>query len=583
MFRPSNRLAWLALGIFAVTVSAMAVMSARESMACPFCSSINLTFAEQLESNDVVVIAKLLEIPPPPSDPDQELPKAKFEVVSVLKGEKIVAAEMNFRALLVGRHEVGEEFLVMGVDPPNVAWSTPMKASERVVNYISKLGSLPAQGEKRLIFFQDYFEDEESVLAFDAYDEFARAPYEDLIAMKEQMNREQLIAWIKSKDTSINRRRLYFTMLGVCGTEKDAEMLEGFIKSGDRKQQAGLDALIACFLNLRGEEGVGLIEETFLKNREVEYVDTLAAVSALRFHGTEMKLIPKSRIVAAVRQLLDRPKMADMIIPDLARWEDWSVMEKLVQMFKDADEESNWIRVPVITYLRTCPRPEAKKYIEELAKIDPEAVKRADYFLDFDMDTDDGADDDDGEDDGAADLKKEDGKDSSSDPENEGPVEATYTSLASPSVDSPSLDSPSDFDELDSSELDSSELDSSELDSNSLETRKFVALKVPAELNGGLIDSENTVTGVTEDDSELVELNPGATEFVSSKSIPSMSDPIVDQVVQVLPMPAPAPIAATSGPKGLTAMVVFVPMLACVLIFLLLWSVISGWFQRLIV
>ncbi len=170
-------------------------------------------------------------------------------------------------------------------------------------------------------------------------------------------------------------------MLGVCGTESDIELLEELIKSGDRKKQAGLDALIACYLTLKGETGVDLIESTFLTDPEVDYVDTLAAVSALRFHGTEVDIISKERIVTAVRHLLDKPKMADMIIPDLARWEDWTVMERLVEMFKNADDETNWLRVPVITYLRACPKPEAKAYIEELAKLDPDAVRRADFFI----------------------------------------------------------------------------------------------------------------------------------------------------------------------------------------------------------
>ena len=78
--------------------------------------------------------------------------------------------------------------------------------------------------------------------------------------------------------------------------------------------------------------------------------------------------------------MLDRPKLADLVIPDLGRWKDWSVMDRLVELFKKADEESIWVRVPVISYLRACPLPKAKLYIEELAKIDPDAVKRASLF-----------------------------------------------------------------------------------------------------------------------------------------------------------------------------------------------------------
>ena len=58
-------------------------------------------------------------------------------------------------------------------------------------------------------------------------------------------------------------------------------------------------------------------------------------------------------------------------------------MGDLVQLFKDADDKSSWVRVPVINYLRACPKAEAKEYIKELEKIDPAAVKRANTFFPF--------------------------------------------------------------------------------------------------------------------------------------------------------------------------------------------------------
>jgi hypothetical protein len=79
--------------------------------------------------------------------------------------------------------------------------------------------------------------------------------------------------------------------------------------------------------------------------------------------------------------MLDRPQLADLVIPDLARWEDWSVSDRLVELFKKSNEESSWVRVPVINYLRACPLPDAKQKIEELAKIDPESIKRANSFF----------------------------------------------------------------------------------------------------------------------------------------------------------------------------------------------------------
>jgi hypothetical protein len=79
--------------------------------------------------------------------------------------------------------------------------------------------------------------------------------------------------------------------------------------------------------------------------------------------------------------MLDRPQLADLVMQDLTRLGDWEVIDKMVQLFKTANEKNSWVRVPVISYLLACPKPQAKKYIEELEKIDPEAVKRAKALL----------------------------------------------------------------------------------------------------------------------------------------------------------------------------------------------------------
>ena len=506
--------------------------------ACPFCSAINLTFAEQIKTNDVVVIAKLVEIPEPVDDPDAELPKSIFEITDVIKGDDVVRTGMQIRSLLVGRYPAGNEFLIMGVDPPNVSWSTPMKASQRVVEYLQKIQTLQKSGPERLEFFQQFFEDEESVLAFDAYDEFAAAPYEDVVALKDKMDRPQLVKWIKDKKTSTNRRRLYLTMLGVCGTDSDIEMLEEFIKSGDRKKQAGLDALIAAYLKLKGEEGLDLIVDNFLKPKEgVEYVDTLAAVTALRILGTDIKAIPKERIVAAMRTLLDRPEIADMVIPDLARWEDWTVMEKLVQMFKDADEDTSWVRVPIASYLRACPVPAAKTHIAALQKIDPQSIQRADFFLGLNDDEDD--DDDWG--DGFVVETDEDKPASDESPEEKKvPVQQVEPATG-----------------------------------GDQKGEKHLTKRMPIEPDT-LTETEFVSAPAAQLSSATAEVadQEAATGKMASDTAPRL-DPLAQNESAL-------PVAAVEIRPAPMWQIVTIPMAFSLGIFVLLWSVISGWFDRLI-
>jgi len=71
------------------------------------------------------------------------------------------------------------------------------------------------------------------------------------------------------------------------------------------------------------------------------------------------------------------------VIADLARWKDWTVTDRLVEMFKNADAKTQWVRVPIIHYLRVNPNPIAKVKIEELKAVDPQSVRRALAFFEL--------------------------------------------------------------------------------------------------------------------------------------------------------------------------------------------------------
>ena len=468
-----------------------------------------MTFTDQLSGQDVVVSAKLLKVPELPETPGEDLPKATFEITKVLKGKEFVDVGMTFKALLVGRYKPGKEFLVMGVDPPSIVWTTPIKASERLIQYLEDIQTLPESGADRLVFFQDYFEDEVSSIAFDAYDEFAKAPYSDLVELKDRMHREKLMAWVKDPELAINRRRLYLTMLGVCGTAEEGDEMEKMIDKGGSSNLRGLDALVASYLCLKGEDGVDLVEQKFLRNEKSEFTDTMAAVSALRFHATEVEVIDKKKIITAVRALLDRPKMADLIIPDLARWEDWSVMDKLVTMFKESDDDKRWLRVPIISYLIACPLPAAKVHLAELKELDPAAVARANLFGQ-------GFDDDD------------------------------------------------EDDEIEEAE-DEADAESAEdvSSSDGVTSVPVVAYKVP-------IKSQDNADNAAADKAD----NEVASE-VSMKVNPS--DVAQASASDVMGQP---PVAAMV--PYLVLKIIFIPLIVSIALFALLWSVVSGSFQRLI-
>ena len=420
--------------LLAMTI-VLSLAAGRFVEACPFCSTVSQTLSEELTTADVAVIAELVQSAAPfdLDDPagfapaDVDTGKATFEIVETLHGESSLGEAKQLEVVYFGDETPDKKFLIIGVTGGGVAgdqldWTSPLPLSSRAVDYVRRLSSLPKAGADRLEYFQKHLEDEDPLLGQDAYDEFAKAPYEAILAFGDRMDRESLIRWIDDPQVGPTHRRLYLTMLGVCGMPEDLQMLEsllrfdyqrikpgltammaahgalGFpygislvdemVRAEERRKKQCLDALVASYLKLKGPDGLELIEQLFLTNPHTEYTKLYSAIMALRFHGEEGGVISRDRLLKSVRLLLDNAEIADQIIPDLARWEDWSVLERLVEMFK-VSEPNAWIRQPVVSYVLTAAdQPgdvgtRAGEALAQLEQIDPEGVKRARSYMAF--------------------------------------------------------------------------------------------------------------------------------------------------------------------------------------------------------
>ncbi|MDZ4850619.1 MAG: hypothetical protein SGI77_15140 [Pirellulaceae bacterium] len=362
--------------ILTALVVALCISACAEVEACPFCSASAQTLRQDMQSMDVVGLGELIE-----SGETDINGQGEFNLLKVWRGEALLKGVAKISAPYFGPGKAPKKFLLMGVGSDELLWSSPLPISTEAEQYLQKVSELPEDNAARLRFYIRYLENAESLLARDAYDEFAQTPYEDVKLVRDAMDRSVILSWIKDKDIAPDRKRLYYTMLGICGQPEDANLLESLMKSESPEGRTGLDALIACYLTLKSEAGLPLIEELFLSNTKCVYADTYAAVMALRFHGTDGGVLPRERVVKSMRLMLERPEFADLVIPDLARWQDWSQIDRLVKLFIEANEDTSWVRVPVVNYLRACPLPEAKEQLIELEKIDPKAVKRAATFF----------------------------------------------------------------------------------------------------------------------------------------------------------------------------------------------------------
>ena len=153
------------------------------------------------------------------SERDSVTGEVKLKVVSVLKGEDLVKPGQTVEVVYYGAVDSGRRFMISGADPKDIQWAC-LPITEVSEKYLHDIAKLPDDPLERLKFYQPYLQHPDSMLNRDAYDEFAITPYSVVQALKPFMNREQLLAWIQEPEMPADRKRLYLTMLGVCGDER---------------------------------------------------------------------------------------------------------------------------------------------------------------------------------------------------------------------------------------------------------------------------------------------------------------------------------------------------------------------------
>jgi hypothetical protein len=145
--------------------------------------------------------------------------------------------------------------------------------------------------------------------------------------------------------------------------------------------RAGFDGVLGGYLMLTGETGLSLIERRYLANKDAADGDLRHALTALRFYHEYGQGVSAVRLQAALRLLLARPEFADAVITDLARWQDWSVVEAVAGLYAQPTYSTASTRRAIVGYLLACPKQEAAQKLARLRERDPNGVAEAQRTL----------------------------------------------------------------------------------------------------------------------------------------------------------------------------------------------------------
>ena len=386
------------VGIVVCIYLGTCLLVAREASAQLYAQTLGQIYAE----SDHVVLAERLGA----AEGDNTF---QFRVTESLKqqGELETPAEESPSASLWGENSrliaklgrSGECYVIFGRNVRDrIVWSQAWGIQRSSLKDVEEAMHGSKQGVERLLSFAPFLTSKEPLLARNAQLEFIAAADGDFEQLNDQnLDREQILLRIKQVlpqlakgDSQENRnsrsfllleRRLLFDLLARCGTKSDADWVEQqLLEVKNAESQHVSHDMIVCYLQLKGSSGLSLVEREFLDDNS-SFRNSYELILALRYfiaHASHS--ISRKEIVGVLRKVLEEPTLADLVIMDLARLEDWGSIDTLIALASDASKQ-NWCRLPVVNFLRICPTEQAREELRRLSEVDSELLKRANFFF----------------------------------------------------------------------------------------------------------------------------------------------------------------------------------------------------------
>jgi len=367
------------------------------ALACPICGQPTITLPERLARADVALLVEWVSAKPAK---DAAAESTTYEVVQAHRdgtGKFQVGESVTVGQLTPGK--AGNLFLLMGQkdDKLGIKWEIgpALAVTETSYQYIIQAPSPEAPAEKRLAYFVKFLEFPDLTIANDAFSQFVNAPTKDIAAVAGKLPRERIRNWLADPNTPVTRQSGYGLMLGLCGGPDEARFLERQIANIDPERQIGIEGVMFGYLLLAGEQGLAVIEKAYLANPRASDDKVYPAYQATRYYWSYGNgKISRPRLQKAMRNLLDQQTYSELAIITLAEWKDWSLHERLMQLYGSRSQSESSTKTTIIKYMIASTKDVAKderelpahavagrKCLDELRERDPKLVAATEKYF----------------------------------------------------------------------------------------------------------------------------------------------------------------------------------------------------------
>jgi hypothetical protein len=372
------------------TVSPAAELRAIKGHFCPFCGAVQgQTLVKEVQSAKFVVYG-LPSNPQIKRDADgRESSTTDLTIEEVIKPDPFLKDK---KRLVLPRYippsPAGQEKLIVFCDVINDQADTYLYLTTKdgaLVKYLKEAIKLDENDiPKRLRFYFDYLDHFDTEISGDAYKEYAKADYPDVVKMIKQHGdagmRTRLRDWFKDPNTPLFRYGLIGLMLGLCGDKSDGEVFLGLLNDPDKSMASGVDGILAGYILVDKENGWKYTKQLVM-NAANDFSKRYAGLRAIRFlvethHGH----ITQEELLSTVAILLEQGDIVDLAIEDLRKWKQWQFTDKIMGVRHKESHLAPIVQRTVLKYALACPQdkyPSARQFVEEMKKTQPEKVKDA--------------------------------------------------------------------------------------------------------------------------------------------------------------------------------------------------------------
>lgn len=377
-----------------MAIVVVVTLSASVQAHCPFCGTMQgQTLVKEVQQARFV----LFGVPSNPQikrDADgREFSTTDFTIEEVVKNDPFLK---NKKTITLPRYippsTTGPEKLLVFCDLNNDQPDTYLYLTAKdgiLVRYLKEALQLDEKNTtKRLYFYFNYLDHVDNEIATDAFKEFGKADYADVVKMVkahgDDAMRKRLQVWLKDPNTAIYRYGLLGLMLGLCGKQEDGELFLSLLNDPDKSLISGIDGILAGYILVDKVNG-WKYTQSLVSSSNLDFNKRYAALRTIRFlWESHIGYVPQEDLLKTMETFVGQGDIADLAIEDLRKWKQWKFTSTIIQQSKRETHLAPIVQRAVLRYMLSVPDDAAAKaYVEDVRKTHPEKIRDAQEILDL--------------------------------------------------------------------------------------------------------------------------------------------------------------------------------------------------------